>query len=164
MSIYKNRDMTVSCTKCGKDLRGVDLHAHVCRVEESEPVTYKRLHLPQRCLCKGCGEYTDVQYLHLGGETRCWDCTFKPRPEKDMALKEPVYADAELNLDSLVDGSVANLVNHDPKQVLWDLCTEFVQAYQIKSPDCLRQSKQIQLQHLLDIVADICDIVGWYEE
>lgn len=106
MSVYKNRDETISCTKCGKQLEMAEAYSHACRIEK-------------------------------------------------VGHSEPV--------DSLVDGSIANLVNHDPKQVLWDLLSEFIQAHEIKTPDTI-VLHNIHLQHGFELLADICDIVGWYEE
>lgn len=112
MSVYKNRNETISCTKCGKQMGMAEAHSHVCRAEErvkveySEPVTYQRVRLPHSYVCTGCGKPSDVQYLHPGGVVRCWDCTFLPKIKPGELAEQ---------LDSLVDGSVGNLVNHDPQ-------------------------------------------------
>lgn len=107
--------MKYTCRRCGEIVSVHDSWAHVCPEEESEkfiearvdcsdPVVYQQLHLPNRCLCKGCGKYTDTHYLYPGGETRCWECTFLPKMDQGEPAEQ---------LDSLVDGSIANLVNHD---------------------------------------------------
>lgn len=90
--------MKYTCRRCGEIISVHDSWAHVCpeekseksieaRVDCSDPVVYRRLHLPNRCLCKGCGKYTDTHYLYPGGETRCWECTFLPNTAPD-SLKQ----------------------------------------------------------------------------